>query len=929
MLQIYCPQCGNTVDNVHEQRMATCPVCRSQVPVPKGYTQLESGLTFAMEARMRRDFTAAEKAYSELLKQHPDLAAAYWGRAISRYAVESQPIGEKDYRLVCHQAELTDFGEDADVEAALKYSTGGEQMYYLTEIEKISRLQREVAKYASMTEPYQVLVVADGANTKAMEQAQKIQRGLQAAGLRSFCPALELQDTPRDKWEPKLYRAFSTAMTMIYVAVGTEAFPEELQFDAERFLSLQAQSQRRASAKIQQLIVAYEDLNEYSDIPDAIFDGAENRLFMGDDDFVEQLCQLAKDAQDGFDGGFTSGTSGGKGQENFEYTNLIVQAGQSLKSGYLEDAKDQYEQILAYNPKESQAYWGMMLIEYEVSDEQALIQKGRKIRDNANYKAAIAFATEREQQHYTEVADRVEEQAKVLKRQAEERRAREEELAKERAAADAEVARQTRIAQEKEKKRSGALGKVAIIVVALAIVGGLGGSLIYKFTIGKSVEAYEAAMELYNEKEYMEAAEAFLALEDFKDSEEMYEQAIASYTEARYQEALTLRKKNEYKAAADIFTSLNGYRDSANLYNEMMDRYYHQRFDEAVAQAVDLSQRATSIATLQELLSYLPEGQDYLDQWKQEGIDLYHQGRKAEAAYALVGFGMDTQEYINLWREGMRVYSQTNASGIWDRTGNKSHSDISRYNAYIEDGLLITSGYEENGNYVFEFDTPTKAVDIGEKGLTAVLREDGTVYITGYPAIKDHPEMLDFLEDKFYANNKMWFPGETKIPSAGDIAGWENITHIWVDGHEIYGLGSDGKLRSTIQGVVAKNVAFAQLIYGEYIGVNNKGQVFCTLDGVADAVKDWTGIQDIHLAYDEETGVYEVKAIDENNCLLYYHSEGKSANYPTEDLLRVYYSYVIKLDGKSYDATGAQADGSTVREMITYYQLPITEEVTE
>lgn len=925
MLQIYCPQCGASVDNVHEQRMATCPVCRSQVPVPKGYTELESGFAYAMEARMRRDFVAAEKAYGEILKQHADSAAAYWGRALSRYAVEYQPLGGTDYRLVCHQAELTDFGEDADVEAALKYSTGGEQMYYLTEIEKISRLQREVARYAAMTEPYQVLIVADGANGRAMEQVQKIQRGLRAAGLRSFCPALELQGAPRDKWEPQLYRAFSTAMTMVYVAVGAGAFPAELQFDAERYLSLQAQSQRKAAARIQQLIVAYEELDEYSDIPDAIFDGAETRLYMGEGSYVDELCELASGAQGGFGGGMGKSPV----QENFEYANLIAQASQSLQAGKREEARKQYEKILAYNPKENQAYWGLMLIEFGVSGEQELIQKGSQIRDNANYKAAIAFATEREQQHYAGVAEQAYAQAQVLQRQAQERRARAEQLAREREEANEEVSRQSRKVQEKEKKRSGALTKAAAIVMILAVVGGIGGYIIYANTLGKKVKAYEAAMELYNDKEYVKAADAFLALEDYKDSEKMYEQSLTSYNEAQYQEGLTLRKKGDYKGARDIFDSLDNYRDSTRLYEEMADLYRRQRFDEAVEQASDLSLRATSIATLQELLPYLPQGQEYLEQWKQEGIDYYNQGRKAEAAYALVGFGLETQEYVNLWREGIQSHSQTSASGYADRTGGSANSDISWYYASIEDSLLVTSGYE-SGNFVFEYDTPSRAVAIGQDGLTAVLREDGTVYITGFLVLRAHPEMVDYLDNLFYANNKIWFPGETPVPSTGDIAGWKNITQIWIDGIEIYGLGSDGKLRSMSQGIIAKNVAYAQLVSGEYIGVDTSGKVFCTVDGVAKAVSDWTGIQDIYLTYDKETGVYEVKAIDESNRLLYYHSEGKTANYPTENLLRVYYDRVATLDGTRYDADGnATTENGAMSAMISYYTLPAAEETTE
>ena len=131
-----------------------------------------------------------------------------------------------------------------------------------------------------------------------------------------------------------------------------------------------------------------------------------------------------------------------------------------------------------------------------------------------------------------------------------------------------------------------------------------------------------------------------------------------------------------------------------------------------------------------------------------------------------------------------------------------------------------------------------------------------------------------------------------------------------------------------MEGVIAKNVDFAKIIGEEYIGVDKNGQVICSVDGVADAVKDWTGIQDIYLSYSDKTGVFEVKAINEANQLLYYHSEGETANYPTENLLRVYYETVACLDGKYYDATGAQTS-SEAKAMISYYELPVVEETTE
>ena len=320
MMQIYCPQCGNPISGKGEQQMATCPFCRAQVPIPKGYTELESSFRYAMDARLRRDFVAAESAYEEIIKQHPDSAAAYWGRALSRYAVEYQPIGGEAYRLVCHQAELTDFADDADVNQAILRSVGKEQAYYLEESEKVSQLQKEVAAHAAITSPYQAVIIADGANEAAMAQVKKIETAFRASGVRSYCPAAELQKVPRQNWEPYLYRAITTAETMIYVAVGADSFSKDLMFDAERFLSLQAQEQRMASAKVRQFAIVFDGLDEYADIPDSLFDGAETRLPLADESYLDELCELTAKKKVDTVSGSRSGNTGG----SFEYSNLLV-----------------------------------------------------------------------------------------------------------------------------------------------------------------------------------------------------------------------------------------------------------------------------------------------------------------------------------------------------------------------------------------------------------------------------------------------------------------------------------------------------------------------------------------------------------------------------------------------------------------------------
>ena len=146
MFEITCPKCHYRAVSSVEGTTAVCGRCKTSYPIPRGYTLLESSFKYAADARQRRDFSAAQASYTEILKQHPGNAAAYWFRAISRYQVEYQKIGEGQYRLVCHQALLKDFAADADVRKAISLADAQEAAYYNAESARISQLQKQGAK---------------------------------------------------------------------------------------------------------------------------------------------------------------------------------------------------------------------------------------------------------------------------------------------------------------------------------------------------------------------------------------------------------------------------------------------------------------------------------------------------------------------------------------------------------------------------------------------------------------------------------------------------------------------------------------------------------------------------------------------------------------------------------------------------------------
>lgn len=675
MLKIYCPRCGGTVSVTENQRLGLCDRCGEAVPVPRGYTQLESSLNYAMEARLRRDFPAAQDAYDEIIKGRSDCAAAYWGRALSRYEVEYQPIDEVDWRLVCHQAQLSDFSADEDVRQALHLADGQEAEAYQEEARLIAALQKQVSAHAAVTEPYDVVVTADERNPVAMERAKAVCAAATAAGLRCLCPALELTQVPRQDWEPILHHAVNTAGAMVYVAVGTDSFPVNTRFDGERYLSRKAASQRAAAAAIPQLVIVYSGLDEYEDIPDSLFDGADLRLAMDGADFLDELCGVLTRHSRSYGAALHVENAG---HENYAYTNLIRQARLALDGGDFEQAEDAYNQILSFNAGESQAYWGLVLAKHGCKNEEALIQKGALIREEGNYRSAVAFANEREAQTYQNVAQAAEEMYRVHEKQVAEQEHLRREQEKLRARKEQEVQEDL---QQQNQKRAKARSRRTAIILLIIVVLAVGSYLGYRMlqTDNATEEKYQMAMNEYN--------------------------------------------GGDFAGAMGLFQELGDYKDSAEMVGISRAAYQQKRFYDAQFAGESLDTRAGAVETMRDLLEdeNMTEAQEYLDVWLQEGEEYLAQGEYKKAYQALSGFGSG-QAYTDIWR-------------ICQSQGLVSISDtgvilaVTASNGALQSFQSEHLGIEEGGSY-----TSVCVSDSGESA--ALVRSDGTAYLVGAVAQK-------------------------------------------------------------------------------------------------------------------------------------------------------------------------------------------------
>lgn len=103
---------------------------------------------------------------------------------------------------------------------------------------------------------------------------------------------------------------------------------------------------------------------------------------------------------------------------------------------------------------------------------------------------------------------------------------------------------------------------LAMLLAALLLLGCAAAEGVDK------AEAYAAAVALYEDEEYEQAAAAFEALGSYKDSASLLSKSKWYVKEERYDEGVALYKAGDYYAARDIFEDLGSFKESKKqLYN--------------------------------------------------------------------------------------------------------------------------------------------------------------------------------------------------------------------------------------------------------------------------------------------------------------------------------------------------------------------------
>ena len=498
-----------------KQSVAVCQYCGTRQTLPRLDSERVAGLYERAELLRRgNDFDKAAAVYEQIVSLAPNDAEAYWSLVLCRYGIEyvEDPANHKRVPTI-NRVQFGSILEDTDYLSALQNADDEQKSVYIAEAKAIEAIQKGYLAISEREKPFDVFICYketddNGRRTMDSVLANDLYHQLTQEGFKVFFSCITLEDKLGTEYEPYIFAALNSAKVMVVLGTRPEYFSAVwVRNEWSRFLALIKNGEQKV------LIPAYRDMSPY-DLPEEF--SHLQALDMSRLGFMQDLIRGIKKIL---------GTESVAGTASVATSPLLRRAFLFLENREWKNAESYCDRILDQEPENAQAYVCKLMAELQISEREAIKKHAAALPKNNTYRLALRYADA------------------ALKEELE------------------SYAKPTEESVQQEKKRNKKLLPVAAAaIVVLAIVAALiAGN-------AKKNRAYESAQALLSAGEYAQAAEAFSALDGYKDAEDCRAEAETALTEQQnvedYTVAQKLLKNGKFDEAIAAFAALGDYSDS-------------------------------------------------------------------------------------------------------------------------------------------------------------------------------------------------------------------------------------------------------------------------------------------------------------------------------------------------------------------------------
>ena len=456
MAIIKCKACGGDLIIQGEDTVAECEFCGVKQTLPKANEEgLQNLFNRANALRLRCEFDKAEQLYEKILQEDDAEPEAHWGIVLCRYGIEYvEDPGTYKRIPTCHRTSYDAVLADADYLAAVRYADANQKALYEAEARAIDEIQKNILSIVKDEKPFDVFICyketdENGKRTIDSSIANDIYYQLTEEGYKVFYAAITLEDKLGREYEPYIFAALNSAKVMLVIGTKPEYFTAPwVKNEWGRFLKLMKTDRHKL------LIPCYRDMDAY-ELPEEFARlqaqdmgriGFINDVVRG----IQKVIHRDEPKPEPVHSTVTPAATAGA------TTPLLRRAFLFLEDRDWASADEYCEKVLDIDPENAQAYLGKLMAEVRVKFPEQLENVTVPLDDNNNFNKALRFGDESLRRtlkgYSTAVNARIENQRITRQREEEDRRRREAEERRIREEREAEE-RRRREAREAEDRR--------------------------------------------------------------------------------------------------------------------------------------------------------------------------------------------------------------------------------------------------------------------------------------------------------------------------------------------------------------------------------------------------------------------------------------------------------------------------------------------
>ena len=265
-----CKMCGGTIEFSEGATVGVCDSCGTKQTLPRLDDDRRANLyDRANHFRRNNEFDKAAAIYEQILTEDTTDAESYWSLVLCRYGIEyiEDPATRKRVPTV-NRAQFTSIFDDDNYKSALQYADGYQYELYEKEAKAINDIQKGILAISQKEEPFDVFICYketdnNGRRTPDSVLANDLYYQLKQEGFKVFFARITLEDKLGSAYEPYIFAALNSSKVMVVLGTKPEHFNAVwVKNEWNRYLALVKQS---GGKKI--LIPAYRDMDPY-DLPE-------------------------------------------------------------------------------------------------------------------------------------------------------------------------------------------------------------------------------------------------------------------------------------------------------------------------------------------------------------------------------------------------------------------------------------------------------------------------------------------------------------------------------------------------------------------------------------------------------------------------------------------------------------------------------------